>query len=192
MAKVTAPLLSAGASGKIFDALVFFPWKGKSLVREWKIPANPKTGKQGDVRLILGGLGRAVKPVSPLSPFAAYCREVTPSGQTWVSRFVQFTRTTHKADSTAYEAQVTAFEAHTAKTDFDDEAADLLMTAFDIPYKLTASDFDAGHQLYCLAQYGCDQYNLDNLKFPVSPFTTALADWTLTEIQSMVALFAAP
>ncbi len=46
MAKLKAPLLSLGASGKLADALVFFPWKGLNVVREYVIPANPKTSGQ--------------------------------------------------------------------------------------------------------------------------------------------------
>jgi len=46
MAKLIMPLLSIGASGKIGDALVFFPWKGIKCVRKYVIPANPKTAGQ--------------------------------------------------------------------------------------------------------------------------------------------------
>ncbi|MBA7711911.1 hypothetical protein ES703_120878 [subsurface metagenome] len=46
MAKLKAPLMSLGASGKLADTLVFFPWKGINCVREYVIPANPKTALQ--------------------------------------------------------------------------------------------------------------------------------------------------
>ena len=46
MAKVTAPLMSFGARGKIAGSLVFFPWKGINAVRQYVIPTNPKTGRQ--------------------------------------------------------------------------------------------------------------------------------------------------
>lgn len=46
MAKLKAPLLSLGASGAIGKALVFFPWKGINAVREYVVPANPKTAGQ--------------------------------------------------------------------------------------------------------------------------------------------------
>jgi hypothetical protein len=38
--------MSLGASGKLADTLVFFPWKGINAVREYVIPANPKTALQ--------------------------------------------------------------------------------------------------------------------------------------------------
>lgn len=46
MAKLKAPLFSLGASGKLGDALVYFPWKGLNLVRSHVVPANPKTDPQ--------------------------------------------------------------------------------------------------------------------------------------------------
>lgn len=46
MAKVKAPLLSFGASGKIADTQVYFPWKGINAVRKYVIPTNPKTDAQ--------------------------------------------------------------------------------------------------------------------------------------------------
>lgn len=46
MAKALAPLFSFGASGAIGRALVFFDWKGLNCVRQYVIPANPKSDKQ--------------------------------------------------------------------------------------------------------------------------------------------------
>lgn len=46
MAKLKAPLLSLGASQQLGKALVFFPWKGLDVVREYVIPSNPKTALQ--------------------------------------------------------------------------------------------------------------------------------------------------
>ena len=46
MAKLKAPLMSLGASGALGKALVFFSWKGLNVVREYVIPANPKTALQ--------------------------------------------------------------------------------------------------------------------------------------------------
>lgn len=46
MAKLKAPLMSLGASQQLGKALVFFGWKGLDLVREYVVPANPKTAGQ--------------------------------------------------------------------------------------------------------------------------------------------------
>ena len=53
MAKLKAPLMSLGASGALGEALVFFPWKGLNVVREYVIPANPKTTLQTTQRSYL-------------------------------------------------------------------------------------------------------------------------------------------
>ncbi len=50
MAKLKAPLLSLGASGAIGKTLVFFPWKGIDCVREYVVPANPKSTAQNTQR----------------------------------------------------------------------------------------------------------------------------------------------
>lgn len=46
MAKLKAPLMSFGASGKLAGALVYFPWKGINAVREYVVPANPRSAEQ--------------------------------------------------------------------------------------------------------------------------------------------------
>lgn len=46
MAKVTAPLFSFTAAGKLANALVYFSWKGLDVVRSYVIPSNPNTAAQ--------------------------------------------------------------------------------------------------------------------------------------------------
>jgi len=50
MAKVKAPLFSFSAAGKLADSLVYFPWKGIPVVRQYVIPANPNTTGQSTQR----------------------------------------------------------------------------------------------------------------------------------------------
>lgn len=50
MAKVTGPLFSVDARGKIGDSLVFMGWRGIKTVRSYVIPANPQTDEQMRVR----------------------------------------------------------------------------------------------------------------------------------------------
>jgi hypothetical protein len=50
MAKVTAPLLSFGASGQLAKSLVFATWRGVAYSRRHVIPANPKTTDQQETR----------------------------------------------------------------------------------------------------------------------------------------------
>ncbi|MBA7570560.1 hypothetical protein ES708_12312 [subsurface metagenome] len=60
MAKLKAPLLSLGASGAIGKAIVYFPWKGLNVAREYVIPSNPKTTLQTTQR---GYLSAAVDAI---------------------------------------------------------------------------------------------------------------------------------
>lgn len=46
MAKVTGPLFSMSASGKLANSLVYMSWKGIDDVRQFVIPANPNTAAQ--------------------------------------------------------------------------------------------------------------------------------------------------
>lgn len=55
MAKLKAPLLSLGAAGAIGKSLVYFPWKGLDVVREYVVPSNPKTSGQTTQRGYLAG-----------------------------------------------------------------------------------------------------------------------------------------
>lgn len=50
MSKVTAPLLSFGASGQIAQTQVYSKWRGIPYVRRYAIPNNPKTAGQQAVR----------------------------------------------------------------------------------------------------------------------------------------------
>ena len=68
MAKLKAPLLSFGASGAIAKSLVYFPWKGLNVVREYVIPSNPKSTLQVTQR---GYLAAAV---------AVICLGAVPTG----------------------------------------------------------------------------------------------------------------
>jgi hypothetical protein len=185
MAKVTAPLLSMDARNKIGDALVFIGWKGIKDVRMWLKPAQPKTGKQGDVRLILGGLGRASKPADPSKYYVYNAKQVAPAQQSWISRFVQYIKNTYMAAAEAFEAENTEYEGHTAKAAFDSNAQDLGLTDFDIDYKSTASVFVAGLQLYELAKYAIDVHKTNPDLFNKTPYTKDLAVWTAQDVGTL-------
>ena len=50
MARITAPMLSFGASGQIAKSMVFSKWKGIDYARKYTIPANPNTTNQQTTR----------------------------------------------------------------------------------------------------------------------------------------------
>ncbi len=185
MAKVSAPLLSMDARNQIGKALVFIGWKGLKTVRMWLKPAQPKTGKQGDVRLILGGLGRAAKPADVTKYYVYNAKQAAPAQQSWISRFVQYIRTTYMTDATAFEAEVDEYEGHAAKSAFDEAAAALGLTDFDVPYKSTTSSFAAGLMLYELAKYAIDVHKQFPELFDKTPYTKDIAEWTATDVTTL-------
>lgn len=69
MAKLKGPLFSLGASQQLGKALVFFPWKGLNVVREYVVPSNPKTSGQTTQR---GYLTAAVAYIHSVQAFAAH------------------------------------------------------------------------------------------------------------------------
>ena len=192
MAKVTGPLFSLTASGKLANAMVHFTWKGIAVVREWLKPANPKSADQGDIRIILGGLGRATRVIEKDSPYKVDAIKVAGPQQTFVSALVGYVTKNWMSDGTEFDAEYAIYAAHTAKSDFDDEAADLGLVDFDLTYKGMTNKFVAGMQLYELARYAIARKNAAEGAFNRSPYTIALADWVLANIQAMVAEFATP
>ncbi len=189
MAKVSGPLFSLEARGKIADAVVYFPWKGLHVVRQWLKPANPQTADQGDQRLITGALGRSTSVVGTANAFASEVRANMDAGLTWPSAIAKYMIDNVINDGTAWDALVTEYEAHTASSDFDDEAADLNIAQLDIDYKGAADLAAPGAILYLLAKFSTNWELLGTKGFQGAPYTTALASWTLSEIQAMVAEF---
>lgn len=95
VAKVKAPLLSLGASGAIGEALVFFPWKGLNVAREYVVPANPRTTAQNTQRGHLtaavadihAAQAHAVKPLVEADVRAyALWASVVKSATTWFNQ----------------------------------------------------------------------------------------------------------
>jgi hypothetical protein len=189
MAKVTMPLGSGTASGKLADFMVFFGWKGIQCVRQFVIPSNPMTADQGDQRVMMGGTGRAAKVVQDAGYYIGEARGLAVGGQTWISTFVSYIMKSifPPPGTTAYEAIYTAYAAHAQKAAFDSNAATLGLVNFDVSYKATAHLFYAGMQLYMLALYGVNKHAGDASVFNKAPYTTALASWSSANITSLVA-----
>jgi len=96
MAKVDGPLFSIEARGKIGDAMVFFPWKGRHAVRRWLKPTNPRDVDQKIMRQKLSGMGKCLgameTPGSVLANGSAAVvawKAVTPAAQIWNAYFVK-------------------------------------------------------------------------------------------------------
>ena len=95
MAKLTAPLLSFGASGQLGKTLVFFPWKGVKAVRTYVIPANPNTAGQDAQRgymeaaVVLLRSAQLATPAFNAEDKAAYAAwaATMPTPRTWFNQY---------------------------------------------------------------------------------------------------------
>jgi len=83
MAKVTGGLFSLDASGKFANSLIF---DRRGYVRTYRIPANPKTGSQGDVRLMLKSAQKAIKVCA--NDYLDLVKESAPTQYRWNSFMV--------------------------------------------------------------------------------------------------------
>lgn len=189
MAKVSGPLFSLEARGKIGDAVVYFPWKGLHVVRQWLVPTNPKTADQGTQRLIVGALGRAASVVVSAHDFASEIRAYMDAGLTWPSAITKYMTANVVSDGTAWDALVTEYEGHTATAAFDTEAAALNLQELDVTYKGCADLAAPGAILYLLAKFATNWQLLGTKGFQRAPYTTALASWVEATIQAMVLEF---
>ena len=177
MAKVSAPLMSMSASGKLADAIVFFTWKGRNVVRQWLIPANPQTTAQGDRRIICGGTGRAVAKIGV--DYAYHQQlidlELIPGGQTKQSYMVKYILDNYLTNATTYSTQLACVAAHTSSNLFQSLADTLNLLEFDLSYA-SIDPYDERLGLYLMAKAGIA------LSFTGSPYTKTLASWTAAGI----------
>jgi len=184
MAKVTGPLYSMSASGKLADAMVYFGWKGINVVRGWVKPANPQSDNQGDRRIVLGGTGRSVGKINAGKAFAQQLidLELIPSGQTKQSYLVKYIITNFISTPALYTAMLSACTNHTAYTDWQTAADTLVITEFDLSYA-NVDPYDKALGLYLIAKAAIA------LGFTGTPYTLALASWISTSIDSMISDF---
>jgi len=179
MAKVTGPLFSMSASGKIGDAIVYGAWKGTNTVRQWLIPANPQSSGQGDTRIAMGGTGRGVGKMVADSSFHQQLIDLAliPGGQTKQSYMVKYIIDNFISTGTLYAAELAALTGHTAYADWGTSATSLGLLEFDLSYA-TYAPYDKALGIYLMAQASIA------LNFTGSPYSIALASWTATQIDA--------
>lgn len=180
MAKVTGPLMSMSASGKIADAIVFFGWKGTNVVRQWLKPSNPKSTGQGDTRIAMGGTGRAVGKIIADGAYHQQLINLSliPGGQTKQSYMVKYIIANYISTGTLYAAEIAAVKAHTASSAIGTVANSLSILEFDLSYA-TYAPYDKRLGVYLLAKAAIA------LGFTGTPYTVALASWTATQFNAM-------
>lgn len=186
MAKVHGPLHSDDARGKLANSVVFMGWKGIQDVRTWLKPTNPKATAQGNIRCILGGIGKAVGKMNKGSTYHTKLKDnnLIPNQQTKQSFMVQYIKNNYIAGSGAtmtgnYNSIVSTFTGHTSYTAFNSKASGIGLADFSLAYD-TVDAFEKGLGLYLLGKAGID------LGFTGSPYDTSLSTWTSTQIDALI------
>jgi len=185
MAKVTGPLFSLSASGKIGDIMVHFGWKGRNVVRQWLKPTNPQDQQQKEVRQALAVAGKNTKLIKGpqtglLSGSKMYQLLVAdaPATQIWNAHLAK-----NILEDLVSPAALTAFSAAMFATDTIDKwremATSLGFTTLTGAAKF-ATAISPELQL-AMGAYAAYKLNLSSYTSVYSNYPSA---WTTDEIES--------
>lgn len=155
MAKVDGPLFSLEARGQVGNGIVFFPWKGRHVVRRWLKPTNPHATLQGYVRVALKLIGKGVGKIT--SAGALYTANVAkaPAGLNWNAfhgkGFLDLCVAGGTFATSAFTALISAYSAFDATTQtWGAAASGLTLLDFTFGYGYT-TPVPAGFILYAAA-----------------------------------------
>jgi hypothetical protein len=181
MAKVTGPLFSVSASGKVADSIVFFGLKGQNIVRQWLVPNNKMSATQGDTRTYMGGVG---KSVGKIQVGKAIALQLTALGlvtgvNSKQSFLVAYILNNYLISTTAYAAELAAVAAHTASLAFGTQADNLTIVDFKMSYSGVAT-FSKSLGLYLIAKA------LIANGLTGTPYTTNITAWVAADVNGMV------
>jgi len=172
MAKVTMPLLSGEASGKIANAMVFFYWKGRNVVRKWVVPTNPRDPDQKLARTKLATIGKVLAAITtPTAAIIDLIKAETPAGMIWNAHLCkQFTD--HVKTAANWTTVIEDWTQSTCIDQWTDSAGALGMA--DLPIGDAFSQaMEKGLQLFAGA-YAAYKLALCNL----GSYTLYPKDWT--------------
>ena len=186
MAKVVMPLLSAEASGKIADTMVYFYWKGLNVVRRWVVPTNPRSTDQKKIRTRLAAMGKnlaAMTTVSPAGAIIALIKTVCPANTIWNAHFCAQTIDHIKTEGNWTTIKFD-FTNATAAIQLETSAAALKMAQF-VPGVAFNETVAAGLQLYLgayaaykLGLCGVTDYDSDPTGWDTMVVTSFAQDYT--------------
>lgn len=174
MAKVSGPLLSLDARGKIGGAIVFSGWKGIQTVRQLVTPANPRSADQLVTRAKLAVAGKATKVTEYNSSFADYMRTIAPNGQSWAS-YIQ--KDLLGANFANINAAITAYNDggnSTEKGYIDAAAADIGVEGVDLT-SIGGTTYTAG-QVLCALYMAAYRLGAPEATLAFSALTETVAD----------------
>lgn len=186
MAKVDGPLFSLEAKGKIGDAIVFFPWKGRHAVRRWLKPTNPRDIDQKLVRQKLAAFGKVLGSI--ITPGAVLAngaeivsaiKAITPATQIWNAYLVKKGMADLYKDATWTDVMTEVHQVAVSNA-YRSAAEALELTTLPSTADGYASDIPAWQQLVAAA-YACWKMDLSmsEVDMSVHPSNMACGDITL-------------
>jgi len=191
MAKVDGPLLSIGARGKIADVMVFFPWKGRNVVRMWLKPTQKNSTLQGYVRSAMLAIGKEISKIMSKgagdaldSKLYALNTAKCPAGLNWnafqAQGFLDGLQVAGTLVTASFLAEVARYSTliSTALTAFKTGATALGLADKAFSYGYTVN-MEAGLQLYfgAVAAY-------NNSIAATAPYNTAPWSWVAADVDS--------
>lgn len=193
MAKVEGPLFSLGARGKIADAMVFFPWKGRHVVRRWLKPTNPQSTLQGYVRATLKAIGKFISQILCVSKGSALdsllyadCTSSATAGLNWNAwlgaGFLEALQSGNAFNTASFNGYVSEYSndiSASVKTAFDSLATTLGLEDFALAYGYT-TNIPAGLQLY-FGAVACYKRTVSN----ASPWNVAPVSWDTADVTTL-------
>lgn len=189
MAKVDGPLFSLEARGQIGNGIVFFPWKGRHVVRRWLKPTNPQSALQGYVRVALKLIGKAIAEIVDASVLQTAALAKAPAGMNWnayhAKGFLDLCVAANTFDTAAFTDLITAWSALDETTfPWGSVATGLSLVDFTFGYGYT-TPVVAGFQLYACALAAYEnavswgtQYTTDPISFATTDITAFAAAFT--------------
>ncbi len=185
-ATVDGPLFSLEARGKIGNAMVFFPWKGRHAVRRWLKPTNPRDIDQKLIRQKLASVGQVIGKflsIASATPNGSLAtiewKTLTPATQIW-NAYIAKKALTDLASDAAWTALMDAIDGTSMVTVWQNCAADMGMKTLYATQDAYATDIPPEHQLAAVA-YAAQQagYSDISVDMSVAPATIEEADVSL-------------
>ncbi len=193
MAKVDGPLFSLEARGKIGDAIVYFPWKGRHVVRQWLKPTNPQSVLQGYVRAAMKAIGKFISKILSISNndaidslLYADATSSADAGMNWNAwlggGFLAALTDAGSFKTTDFLNYISEYSTDietTVKAAFDSLATTLGLVNFAMAYGYTDS-IPAGLQLY-FGAIACYQKTVS----AASPWNVVPVSWDTADVTTL-------
>ncbi len=181
MAKVDGPLFSLEARGKIGDAIVFFPWKGRHAVRRWLKPTNPRDIDQKLIRQKLAAVGQCIGKILGVSTdypngslAVVQWKTLTPATQIWNAYIVKKALADLSSDN-AWTNLMETMDATAMITVWQSCALDMGMKTLYATQDAYATDIPPEHQLAAVA-YAAYKAGYSDISIDMSIYPSAIVE----------------